>query len=176
MASGAGLQRNLASDAAIAHLHDGLAIDIQMIMPRCPAAHLPPDRSVHSQTQAQQPVLPLVIQLLTDDGRQGNGISVENGREEVDTVVVLVESGQRALVRDLLTQIRDVGAKAVVQDTDPVIRVVRHHGELQVGSEQSVAHIQLSDRSVLQVEPWLVWMQHQEDDEDHEQNDEEEQQ
>lgn len=76
MASGAGLRRNLVSEPVIVHPQDGPAIDIQMIMPRCPAAHLPPDRSVHSQTQAQQPVLPLVIQLLTDDGSQGDGISV----------------------------------------------------------------------------------------------------
>lgn len=74
MASGAGLQRNLASDAAIAHPHDGLANDIQMIMPRCSGAHLPADPSVHSQTHAQQPILPFVIQILIDDGSQGNGI------------------------------------------------------------------------------------------------------
>lgn len=74
MAVGAVLHRNLASSAVVIHPHENNAIDIQMIMPRCPGAHLPSDPPVGRQTPGHQPVLQLGAQLTGHEGRQGNGL------------------------------------------------------------------------------------------------------
>uniref|UniRef100_A0A0A0KKM0 Uncharacterized protein n=1 Tax=Cucumis sativus TaxID=3659 RepID=A0A0A0KKM0_CUCSA len=107
-------------------------------------------------------------------GRDGNVVTDEEGRPDVDIVVALVGWLNAGTESDLLVMVNGVDVEAVVIDSDLVVRVTGIDGDLDTGGDEvSGGEIEEVDGGVLDDEFGLCGLKNGPNKEDCEEDEEE---